>query len=231
MKRFYQNVGVAEVEGGWQVELDGRGIKTARKAAQVVPSQALAKALAREWAEQGDEIDPARFFMRDQADYAIDMVAPDPSATIETLIGFAESDTLCYRADPDEPLYARQQEVWEPLLAMIEASEGVRFTRVSGIMHKPQPPATMAHLRSRLTALDAFALAPLQLMASLSASLAIALLALEDRAGHEDLWQAANLEEEWQAQLWGRDPQAEARRAKRRDEFLKACEFARLARA
>ena len=51
---------------------------------------------------------------------------------------------------------------------------------------------------------------------------------------HEDepraLWQAVCLEEEWQADLWGRDWEAEERRARREADFLRACAFARLAR-
>ncbi|MFZ9396015.1 MAG: ATP12 family chaperone protein [Erythrobacter sp.] len=232
MKRFYREVAVAEAPGGWQVTLDGRGIRTAGgAAAQVVPSRALAEALAQEWAVQGEEIDPAGFRLRDPADYAIDVIAPDPAAAISTLLGFAETDTLCYRADPDEPLHARQLAEWEPLLSQLEQREGVRFTRVSGIIHRPQPPATLAQLRALLGTLDPFTLAGLHLATSLAASLAIPLLALDEVAAPEALWDAANLEEEWQAELWGRDLQAEERRARRRADFLAACEWLRLVRA
>jgi chaperone required for assembly of F1-ATPase len=44
------------------------------------------------------------------------------------------------------------------------------------------------------------------------------------------LWNAANLEEDWQAELWGKDAEAEARRAKRFSDFEAAMRFARLAR-
>ncbi|MGQ7830971.1 ATP12 family chaperone protein [Altererythrobacter sp. Z27] len=231
MKRFYKEVSVAEVPGGWQVTLDGRGIKSMRGAPQVLPSRALAEALASEWAGQGEDIDPAAFRFRDQADFAIDIVATDPAAAIDTLLGFAETDTLCYRADPDEPLYARQQAEWEPLVSALEQREGIAFTRVSGIMHRPQPPATLSRLRERLEELDHFALAGLQAAASLAASLAIALLALEQAEDPDVLWRAAGLEEEWQAEQWGRDPQAEEHRARKHADFLAACEWMRLQRA
>src|SRR3546814_17399327 len=97
--------------------------------AQIVPTQALAAALAREWEQQGDEIDPARFILRDMADFAIDQVAPDPAEAIATLLRYAETDTLCYRADPEDALYARQQAAWEPPLRAIEGRAGVRFRR------------------------------------------------------------------------------------------------------
>jgi chaperone required for assembly of F1-ATPase len=232
IRRFYKEVSVAEASGGWQVMLDARGVKTVGGAPQVVPTPALGEALAAEWRRQGEKIDPASLPLRDMADYAIDMVAADPAGVARGLIAYAETDTLCYRADPDEPLHARQQEVWEPLLAAFEAAHGIRLVRVSGIVHRPQPPEALAALEARLRALDPFALAGVEAMARLAASLVTALAAL-DATGEEEslaLWQAACLEEEWQAELWGRDREAEDRRARREADFLRACAFARLAR-
>ncbi len=230
MKRFYEAVAVEADHDSYRVTLDGRAIRTQGGRPQVAPTPALAEALAREWRTQGDEIDSAAFKLRDMTDYAIDYVASDRAGVIGTLLGYAETDTLCYRADPDEPLYRRQREVWEPLLAAIEAREGVRFERVSGVIHRPQPPETLAKLRTRLDALDAFALAALQPLASLSASLGIALTALEPDADIDALWNAASLEELWQAELWGRDEAAEQRRERRGRDFAAAAVFARLAR-
>jgi len=232
IRRFYKDVTLGEVPGGWQVLLGGRGVKTVGGAAQVAPTAALGEALAAEWRRQGEKIDPKSLPLRDMADYAIDMVAPDPQAVARGLIAYAETDTLCYRADPDEPLHARQQEVWEPLLGAFEAAHGIALVRVSGVVHRPQPPAALAALEARLLALDPFVLAGVEAMAKLAASLVTALAALD--AGQEEeplaLWQAVCLEEEWQAELWGRDAEAEERRARREADFLRACAFARLAR-
>jgi chaperone required for assembly of F1-ATPase len=233
IRRFYKDVTLGEQPGGgWQVLLDGRGVKTVGGAAQIAPTLALAEALAAEWRRQGEKIDPASLPLRDMADYAIDIVAADPAAIAGALVAYAETDTLCYRADPDEPLHARQQEVWEPLLAAFEAAHGISLVRVSGVLHRPQPPAAIAALRERLLTLDPFALAGVEAMAKLAASLVTALAALEATGEDEPLalWQAVCLEEEWQADLWGRDWEAEERRERREADFLRACAFARLAR-
>lgn len=231
MKKFYREATTETAEGGWRVMLDGRGIKTAMGAAQVVPGETLAKALAEEWAGQGEEIDPAHFLFRDMADYAIDVVRADRAAAIAELLRYAETDTLCYRADPEEPLFRRQQEVWEPLLSATETRHGVRFERVSGIIHRPQPPETLETLRRHLAQQDDFTLAALNTLASLAASLTVALAALEDGADAEALWAAANLEEDWQVELWGEDYLAKERRDRRQGEFANALRFAALARA
>lgn len=230
MKRFWNEVGIAEVDGGWQVTLDGRGIKTQGKRPQVVPSKALAELLAAEWAAQGEEIDPAGFPHRDMADYAIDMVATGEEDIVPKLLAFLETDTLCYRADPDEPLYKRQQEVWEPLVTQFESREGVAVERASGIIHRPQSEATLSAMRRKLERLDALELAALFALTSLSASLIIGLTALAEDADAEALWDTANLEEDWQIDLWGEDAEATARRARRLGDFKRGIEFARTAR-
>ena len=227
MKRFYREATAVEGPGGWHVALDGRRVKTQGGRALVLPDRGLAELLAGEWAAQGEEIDPRSFRMRDLADYALDVVADDPASTVAALLRFAETDTLCYRADPDEPLWKRQQELWEPLLTACEAREGVRFQRVSGVMHRAQDDMALAKLKARLEAMDCYTLAALTTLASLSTSLVIGLAVLEPNADSEALWQAANLEEEWQADLWGREREAEERREKRKAEFLAAMEFCR----
>jgi chaperone required for assembly of F1-ATPase len=236
IRRFYKDVTLAALPDvktpGYQVMLDARGLKTVGGAPQIVPTQALGEALAAEWRKQGEKIDPASLPLRDLADYAIDIVAPDPAAVAQGLVAYAETDTLCYRADPDEPFYARQIEVWEPLLSAFEAAHGIALVRVSGVLHRPQPAPALAVLQDRLLALDPFALAGAEVMTKLAASLVTALAAIDARGEDEPLalWQAVCLEEEWQADLWGRDWEAEERRAKREADFLRACAFVRLAR-
>jgi chaperone required for assembly of F1-ATPase len=230
MKRFYRDATLGEAADGFRVLLDSRPIKTQGGRAQIVPGRALAEAMVAEWAGQGDDIDPAAFPFRDLADYAIDVIAHDPAKTRATLAGFAQTDTLCYRAFPDEPFAPRQQAEWDPIVAAAEARFGVRFVRVAGVMHRPQPAETLAILRAQLDRLDAFALAALHTLTSLAASLIIGLAAAEPDAALDALWDAANLEELWQAELWGKEQEAEARRARRRDAFLAAARFAALAR-
>ncbi|MEO5707295.1 MAG: ATP12 family protein [Alteraurantiacibacter sp.] len=229
MKRFWQEVSVAPVESGWQVLLDGRKVKTQAGKAQAVPTPALAELLAAEWRAQGPEIDPAGFPLRDLTDYAIDVIALDPAPLVAKLIGYAETDTLCYRADPDELHYPRQRDLWEPLVTAAEARHGVKFTRVSGVMHRPQKPETLAALAEVIARFDPFTLAALELATSLSASLITGLAALGPDADPAALFAAANAEEDWQAEQWGWEWTAEDRRALRLAAFTRAVAFVRAA--
>ena len=228
MKRFWSDAAVSAVGGGWQVLLDARPVKTQAGSAQVVPTAALAAALAAEWAAQGPTVNPDSLPLRDLADLAIDVIAADRAGTIAALLRYAETDTLCYRAEPEEPLHARQLELWEPLLLAAEARWQVQFTRISGVIHRPQSAATLAQLERALAAYDHFTLAALTTLSALAASLAIALAALEPGADPDMLWDAANLEEDWQAALWGSDAEAVQLRARRLAAFGSAQRFAQL---
>lgn len=230
MKRFYKEASVEQTDQGWRVLLDARPIKTAGGRPQVVPTQALAEALASEWAAQGEEIDAGSFPLRDLADFAIDAVALNRAQAIQELLPYAETDTLCYRADPEDALYRRQFEVWEPLVVDAEKRWNLRFVRVSGIVHKPQPAETLKALEALLERESDFSLAALRMLASLAASLVTGLAAIQPGANDEALWNAANLEEDWQVELWGEDWEAAERRKTRLEAFSLAMRFAALAR-
>lgn len=230
VKRFYTDVGTALQSDGWSVTLNGRPIRTQGGKAQRVSSQALAQLLAAEWAAQGEEIDPKSFPLRDMTDYAIDYIAENRSSVIDGILAFAETDTLCYQAEADEHSYARQQELWEPLLLSAQERYGVTFERISGIIHRPQPAATLSKLRSVLEGLDNLTLAGVNTLSSIAASLVVGLAAIDPDANGEALFAAANAEEDWQAEQWGWEWTAEEKRAFRLQAFLMAMQFTAAAR-
>lgn len=230
MKRFYKAAAAEPAEGGWRVALDGRAVKTAAGRPQLVPTERLAAALAAEWSAQGEEIVPETLVLRDLTDYALDVVAPGRGSAIRALLAFAETDTLCYRGDEGEALHQRQLDVWEPLLTATERRWDIHFVRISGIVHRPQPAATLTRLEAALAALDDFQLGALNRLAGLSASLVIGFAALEPEVDPYALWNAANLEEDWQAELWGKDAEALALRERRFADFVAAMRFAALSR-
>lgn len=230
MKRFYKQVTTTELEGGWRVLLDNRPIKSVGGRPQLLPTRALAELLAAEWAGQGEDIAAASFILRDMADYAIDVVGTDRDVAIRQLLPYGETDTLCYRAEPHDPLRREQDRLWEPLLTAAERRFDVRFERISGVIHRPQPASTLLGLETVLAEQDDFALAGLRNLAGLAASLVIGLTALEDGADIDALWDAAHLEENWQAEHWGQDAEAATLHARRRETFMAAARFVRVAR-
>lgn len=217
MKRFYKEVIVAPDRG---VLLDSRPVRTPMRALLTLPNAALAEAVAEEWRAQGEEIDPRSMPLTGLANAAIDHVAADQASFAGNLAAYAESDLLCYRADDQLDLAARQDAVWNPILDWARGRYDVSFTLVAGIMHQPQPPETIARLKDAVFARDAFALASLSPIVTISGSLVIALAIAEEALGAEAGFEAAHLDELWQAELWGEDALAVQARGARRADFM-----------
>ena len=219
MKRFYKHAVSQPAGEGFEILLDGRGIKTPARAPLVAPSARLGLAIAEEWNAQGETVDPRSMPLTGLVNAAIDRVAPGPEAFARGLAIFGESDLLCYRADQPRGLVARQSEQWDPLLAWARRRYDVDFEVVTGIMHRPQPDRTVSQLARAAAARGAFELAALSPLVTVSGSLIIALALAEDEISLEAGWSAATLDEQWQLEQWGADDEAEKALDARRHDF------------
>lgn len=222
MKRFWTEVAVDE-DGG--IRLDGRPVRTPGRAALALPPPALAAAVAAEWRAVGETIDPRVMPLTGLANAAIDRVAPDPAAFAAGLAAYAESDLLYYRAESPAELVAREEAAWDPLLAWARDRYDVHFETISGVMHRPQPTATVARLAEAVASRPPFALVALQPLVTIAGTLVGALALAERAISADDLWSAAIIDEAWQAEFWGEDPEAEKARAVRRRDFDSAVRF------
>ncbi len=226
MKRFYSHVAVTQDLG---ITLDDRPVKTPNKASLLFPNPALADAVADEWRAQGERIDPRSMPLTGLANAAIDHVLPDRAAFSAPLAAYGETELLCYRAEEPFALVARQNQDWNPILGWAQQRYDVGFTLVRGVMHKPQPDETLTRLADALAARSAFALAALNPIITIAGSLVIGLAVAEGHLDPEAAFDAAHLDELWQAEQWGEDDFALEARAVHRRDFLNAARFLDLA--
>ncbi|SLN71088.1 ATP12 chaperone protein [Roseovarius albus] len=230
-KRFWEKAEAVETEGGFSVELDGRSVKTPAKAALIVPSRALADAIAVEWDAQQGEINPNIMPVTRAANAAIDKVTHQHAEVADLIAAYGDADLTCYRADNPVELVERQALAWDPLLDWTNDTFGVRLLPVSGVMHAPQNPQSLKLLSDHVHAMDAFTLTAFHDLVGLSGSLVIGLAALKDHRRVEDLWQLSRIDETWQAEQWGVDEEAQEQAALKESAFVAAKNFHNLARA
>lgn len=222
MKRFWKAAAVVVADGGFGVTLDNKPLKTPARAALIVPTRALADAIAAEWNACPETIDPRFMPMTGLANAATDR-AGDEIAT--GLAKFGESDLTCYRAADPAPLVDRQAEAWDALLGWARRRYDVDFATCSGIIHVPQPPETIRRLAHAVDALDPFRLAALSPLVTISGSLVAGLVVVEQAMLADTVWDAVTIDEQWQLEQWGSDAEAEAMLEARRTEFLAAARF------
>jgi chaperone required for assembly of F1-ATPase len=230
-KRFYEGVDVVATDGGFTVRLDGRVVKTPARRPLLVPAEAVADAMASEWREQAERIDPATMPMTRLVNTVIDGIADTAAETRLDLERYVETDLLFYRVGGPERLAARQRAIWDPILGGAEASLGRRFVLAEGVMHVAQPPPSIEAFRERMDAVDdPFAIAALHQITTLTGSAIIALEILEGRLDADAAWAAAHLDEDWNIELWGADDEARARRDARFADMRTAVDLLRVVR-
>jgi chaperone required for assembly of F1-ATPase len=212
-RRFYATVAVGEGEGGeWRVLLDGRRARTPGGRLLATPTRALAEMIAQEWSNQGPSIEPASMPATRLAGQVLDGGEAARAAQIAALDRYGASDLLCYFAEAPKTLVERQERVWGPLLDWAQEARGLRFERAAGIIHRPQPPATQERLTQLARDAEPFALAGLALGAALFGSVVLALALQAGRLDAAAAVDAAQLDETYQQERWGLDPEAAARR-------------------
>jgi len=230
VKRFYKEVTVDRAPDGFRFLLDGKPVRTPARQPLLLPTQALADAVAQEWREQEDEMRPAAMPLTRLVNTVLDGIRATREEVISTILRFGENDLLSYRAEAPVALVARQLQ-WDDYLSWLSDRHGARLAVTSGIQHVEQSAETLAALRQAIAAQSDFNLAALHVLASVTGSLVLGLAVLDGRLTSEDAFALSRLDEAYQAEQWGSDREAEARAGHLAAEMHHAAELVRLARA
>jgi len=210
-KRFYAAADVGPMNSGFGVRLDGRTPKSPHGVSLVLPTEALARLVADEWAAQGEHIAPASMPATRLAWRALSLDPAARTAAIERLASYAATDLLCYFADWPSDLLERQERRWGPVIDWADAALGVKFHRTQGIVHQPQAQPTLDRIAELAAAEDAFALTGLVEAAGLFGSAILAFALRRGELSDEAAFELSRLDETFQEERWGVDAEAAAR--------------------
>lgn len=207
-KRFYKQAGYEEAAGaGFALTLDGRRAKTPEGNPLVLATEKLAQAVAREWADQDENLRAEAMPITGLACTAIDRVKNTRPAMIDHTVKYAATDLLCYRAEGPQELKHHQQAQWQPLLDWAADTFGARLAVTEGIVPKEQPKEALEKLRGAVEALNDLQLTALASATQASGSLIIGLALVHGHITPDEAAAASRLDETWQNQKWGEDPE------------------------
>ena len=216
-RRFWKAASVEAEGGGWQVLLDSRPIRTPGKLPLVMPTRALAQAIAAEWDAQADVIDPNTMPLTRAANSAAEKVTPQFAAVADMLAGYGGTDLLSYRASGPATLAERQAAAWDPLIDWAARALRAPLKITEGVIPVAQDAGALARLRARLDDLTPWQLTALHDLVTLPGSLILGLAVLEGRLDADAAHALSRIDETFQAERWGRDDEAEAAAAARLD--------------
>lgn len=228
MKRFYKKVSVTDGDQGFALTLDGKSIKTPAKNTLEAPTRAMAKAMEKEWAAQGDIIDPASMPLNRLANTAIDRTSEKKDHVIMEVMGFARFDQLCYRADAPDELIEIEARAWDPYLEWLMNAYMIKFVATTGIGTVEQDSQALKGLKEIVEGHDPFALTALHNATTLTGSIVLALALEKGFRKAPEIWRDAHADEDYQIAKWGQDPEAKkVREGKKKmwlavDQFFKA---------
>lgn len=225
MKRFFAKAEAVHDAEGFGVALDGRRLRTPAGAPLVLPTLALAEALAAEWQAQEGEIEPLNMPLMRLVSTAIDRVVPRRADVVAEIMGYVSTDLVCYRVAEPPALAARQEAVWQPLLDWMRERYDLALPVTTGLTAPPQSARVGEALRAVVESLPPLTLTAVHALTTASGSLVVALAALEGRLDAGGVWAAGQLEEDFQMEQWGEPPEAARRRRALREDIEASCRF------
>lgn len=217
-KRFYTRVDVSPADGGFEVTLDGKSLRTPEKKLCVYPTEALARVIAEEWDRQGERIDLQSMFNVRLANVVLDRTPALRGELAEEVARFAVTDLTSHFADGPSSLRAEQQAGWEPVREWAAETIGARLEAVEGILAKAQPSESLRAISVHAMSLDDFRLTALVHAAGLFGSAVLALAVERGRISAVEAHRLSRIDEDFQARQWGEDAEAVTRAERLKDE-------------
>jgi chaperone required for assembly of F1-ATPase len=203
MKRFYQKVSYAAFdEGGYQILLDGRVLKTPLRFDLAIPTELIAKKIVTEWNSQKDTIVPDTMPFYSIMATAIDK-AGERDLINQDIERYIQGDLLFYRAPEPQALVARQNALWNPILAFAENYFQCTLKTTTDISAVEQDNVYFRSFQAYINTLDFIEFTLLHGLVSLTGSPIISLALLEDEIGCDKAFKAVMCEEDYNSEICG----------------------------
>ena len=212
---------ITEHERGYAfLNKKGSFLRTPADLELVVPTKTLADLV-----HQEAEIHAGKRFFTPLCLSALDRVSTQRQDVIDQLLAYVHSDALCYRAEHPDSLVKQQIEEWTPYLNWVRDQLGVQLMLTEGIMPLKQPEEVVSAFREKLSLYDDYHLAGMLVATQTLVSIVLALALQHRDYPAEHIHQAAILEERFQLQQWGEDPELQKRLDAHLDSVLKLDQY------
>lgn len=223
-KRFYKDVSVAQGEGGWIVQLDGRTLKTPGKITLLIPQEKAAQLIAAEWDAQTEFIRPETMPVTRLLNVAVEQTPDNRDALIAEARKYAGTDVLCYREGEVRLHHEEQAAKWNPILAWA-AEQGVALIITDSLIAIEQDEGALDAVAKFASGLKNMPLTLFVHLVAVYGSAVLAMAVMKTHVTGEDAYELSRLDELWQIKYWGEDEEAKERSESIRAEVIALCEL------
>ena len=208
----FKQVKVLKSRRGFRIELDGSFLQTPEKQVLEVPYPELANAISLEWKNQDKNIGLPATPLTKLANTAVDCVPSKREKIIKELVGYGNTDLLCYRVEKPHDLKVLQEKLWQAPLEYFSSKTNVNLRVTHNVVPLQQNPECLSKLASIVTGFDNFQLAGLLSLTCLSGSIVLGVSMLYGWMDVCEAWRLIFLDEFHQERIWGADGEALVRR-------------------
>ena len=231
MKKFWKNVEVKKkIENSFVILLDERILKTPLQKDLIFLNHKIAIETALEWDINEKEINTDNMIFYGLISTAIDKVNNNRGSYIENILGFVNTDLICYRADSPNELVELQNISWNPIIALIKEYIDVDLKSFIGVMPSKQPLEIFLRLKVLINNFSDIQISALYRITNLTGSIYISLCILKGDILKNKAFELSFLDELWQAKNWGAEEEASDKRDKIAQELNRIISFVELIR-
>ena len=151
-------------------------------------------------------------------------IAKNRAEVIERLVQFSITDLLLFWGQ-EKDLMERQAKIWGPILAWAEEKMKAKFAITQSLDVPQENQASGYRLKVFLESLSDKELTAFYAAALQMRSVLLAAALVRGKINAEEAFQAAFLDELWQAENWGSDEEAEKRRQTIKSEIIEIERF------
>lgn len=203
-RRFYKNVTIAQSNGLYEINLDSRKLKTPLGKVLQVPIEPLAIAVATEWDAQEKNISFQTMHMTGLCNTALDNPTKKTKESLaDYIVGFLESDTICYRQEEPMELAELQRNEWDPVLEWFCKRYDVIVNPTSCIDGLIVPQLSKDVLTRHLLSYNFWSLTGMQYAVEALRSIILTLVTVDRLLSTEKAATLSQLELEFQISRWG----------------------------
>ncbi|WP_371396949.1 ATP12 family chaperone protein [Fretibacter rubidus] len=206
-KRFYKDVAVTQITGGYTVTLDGRTLKTPGKIALVMARKDHADLVAAEWDAVSEVINPAHMPITRMMNVAVERTPENRADLITEARRYGGTDLLCYRADNPSGLIDKQNQLWSPWLDWA-AARGIELRTTDSVIAIDQDKAALDAIATTAEGYDDVALTLLVHLTAVYGSVILALAVMDGALAAGEGFDISRLDQSYQIEHWGEDEEA-----------------------